>query len=534
MEEKSKFLHGIESIIKASEGELPQGVKLVQTVNRMYGNVTLDHTHVGAVSDQVKINGKLLDRHISLKASDVNAVPTSRLEIGAGNVMLVDGAKITAVTRRITELEKKHDLDLHGAVPASRRINGYPLVGDVELAASDVGSVSVEDAFEDAPLPDVWAPLSDNLRLISGRGEEIKVGDDVVASKVSFSRASSATYVNKAGELVTAEPNEPRFEKEGLLIEGQSTNTLPISNPPISDNFWTKGAKAQWSDGGVGPDGKPCISVKGLNGITISSQESSLYCSLAPLGFGVETHTVSLWIKVTSAAEGARVVVRLSGDNNWVFPTEHPVLNIGKWVRVSATGLSSPNSSLVIGADRGSVDCEIFGIQLEALPFATSYIPTNGAAATRAKEVVSVNPENIPNTGGDISLATEFTTREVYPNFPRILEAQAVNGSPVYIAGAPRSDGRFSMCANFGSGSSYSKNVDRKGSYTCGISKQGGDFKVVLDGTIAQETKDNAYSGLSDLYLGCRPFSTRQLFGHLRNFRIWHRALNDNQLKGLR
>ncbi|HBB8937775.1 TPA: phage tail protein, partial [Escherichia coli] len=40
--------------------------------------------------------------------------------------------------------------------------------------------------------------------------------------------------INKSGELKTAEINEPRFEREGLLIEGQRTNYMLNSETPAS------------------------------------------------------------------------------------------------------------------------------------------------------------------------------------------------------------------------------------------------------------------------------------------------------------
>ncbi|MEC6208199.1 hypothetical protein [Escherichia coli] len=58
--------------------------------------------------------------------------------------------------------------------------------------------------------------------------KQITVGDDVIKMPsdkvVSFKRASGATYINKSGVLTVAEVDEPRFEREGLLIEGQRTN----------------------------------------------------------------------------------------------------------------------------------------------------------------------------------------------------------------------------------------------------------------------------------------------------------------------
>nr|MDK7291683.1 phage tail protein [Escherichia coli] len=81
------------------------------------------------------------------------------------------------------------------------------------------------------PLPDVWIPFNDSLDMIAGFSpgyKKIAIGDDVVQvasdKQVNFSRASTATYINKSGELKTAEINEPRFECDGLLIEGQRTN----------------------------------------------------------------------------------------------------------------------------------------------------------------------------------------------------------------------------------------------------------------------------------------------------------------------
>ncbi|EFN5823892.1 TPA: prophage tail fiber N-terminal domain-containing protein, partial [Escherichia coli] len=81
------------------------------------------------------------------------------------------------------------------------------------------------------PLPDVWIPFNDSLDMLAGFSpgyKQITVGDDVIKMPsdkvVSFKRASGATYINKSGVLTVAEVDEPRFEREGLLIEGQRTN----------------------------------------------------------------------------------------------------------------------------------------------------------------------------------------------------------------------------------------------------------------------------------------------------------------------
>ncbi|HFK5203829.1 TPA: prophage tail fiber N-terminal domain-containing protein, partial [Escherichia coli] len=124
-------------------------------------------------------------------------------------------------------------------------------------AASQMAAKASEDAAREyasqaaepykyvlQPLPDVWIPFNDSMDMITGFGpgyKKITVRDDVVTIPsdkiVPFSRASSATYINKSGALTIAEINEPRFEKEGLLIEGQRTNYLTNSNAP---ELWNK------------------------------------------------------------------------------------------------------------------------------------------------------------------------------------------------------------------------------------------------------------------------------------------------------
>ncbi|EOX1617290.1 prophage tail fiber N-terminal domain-containing protein, partial [Escherichia coli] len=124
-------------------------------------------------------------------------------------------------------------------------------------AASQMAAKASEDAAREyasqaaepykyvlQPLPDVWIPFNDSMDMITGFGpgyKKITVRDDVVTIPsdkiVPFSRASSATYINKSGALTIAEINEPRFEKEGLLIEGQRTNYFTNSNAP---ELWNK------------------------------------------------------------------------------------------------------------------------------------------------------------------------------------------------------------------------------------------------------------------------------------------------------
>ncbi|HGE5857765.1 TPA: phage tail protein, partial [Escherichia coli] len=126
----------------------------------------------------------------------------------------------------------------------ARKINNVSFDGsaDISLTASDVEALSLEDARKIIqPLPDVWIPFNDSLDMIAGFSpsyKKIVIGDDEITMPgdkvVKFKRASKATYINKSGVLTEAAIDEPRFERDGLLIEGQRTNYMLNSENPAS------------------------------------------------------------------------------------------------------------------------------------------------------------------------------------------------------------------------------------------------------------------------------------------------------------
>lgn len=278
---------------------------------------------------------------------------------------------------------------------------------EADRASEITGVTTIAEAF--IPFPDVWIPFSDSLRMLAGYGEDIKVGDETVATKATFSRATTATYVDKDGALKTAAINEPRFDKDGLLIEGQSTNLLPKSQPlyGVSDG-WARGGGATWSNS-IGVDGNECLHVSGLKSVTVSISESALYCSMSGKLEAGTIYTISAWVYLEEYTTSPKFQLRLSGDNNWTQTRE---VEVGKWTRISASGPGSSNSNIVIGSAGAdiSLTAKISCVQVESLPFVTSYIPTSGASATRAADVVTI-PKSLNNcaefySGADAAIVT--------------------------------------------------------------------------------------------------------------------------------
>lgn len=413
---------------------------------------------------------------------------------------------------------------------------------EADRAAQITGLSTVSDAIGLAalPLPDVWAPLSDSLSMITGYGRDVLVGSDVVARMVNFSRNSTATYIGKDGLLKTAAANEPRFEKEGLLIEGQSTNYITTSEG-LNQLGAEAGATVVTENGlklvqyaGAGQLSKDYTTPANAQltfSFFVKLGESNTKIALQLRdGVGVG-RTAYFDIKPTGelgVADTQGVLVASSWKMNSVSKTVF---------RVSGT-ISSSDSTVYKIYRYAPVAGETFGsFQLEPLPFASSYIPTAGAAATRAADVCSV-----PLAGNFVVPAT------IGCNY-NVLSANRLGLAPAQLLGFKASDkGYDGLRVNTSSQPFKLQSLNEfDGGLSPGVTCQlfgtavfraangvrnefsSGAFGVPTQGDWKGQTLGNT------LYIGRVEFSDngRHLFGHIRNLRIWHRALTDNQIKAV-
>ena len=416
---------------------------------------------------------------------------------------------------------------------------------EADRASQISGLSTVAEAIGMAalPLPDVWAPLSDSLRMITGYGRDVLVGADVVARMVNFSRSTTATYIGKDGQLKTAAVNEPRFEKEGLLIEGQSTNLFLNSenvavwaNPPVGS---ASTRELQAVQGGLVTCKVTATSVNGgvrqtytspAGGVHtvsfyLSKNSQSLKFLLenggAAWGMGAQaviapaTGTITEIISITSA----KSIPFLDG---YIYQLTLPAGKAGgilnaEW-RLNAAG------DMYIGMP-----------QLEALPFASSYIPTAGAAVTRAGDTL-----RIPTAGNLPTDALTFCVDVADYNLDGSVYGAVVIAPE--ISGVSR---RFYLGFT-GAGVTFIIGNKTAGTAAapipgspigCAISTKTGRFKLFYNGAIQSSgTFEGPAILRSELYIGSyNPVSPGgSLNGHMRNLRIWHKFLTDEQIKALK
>lgn len=213
---------------------------------------------------------------------------------------------------------------------------------------------------------------------------------------LSITRNSVAMYEDYQGIMRTAQIDEPRQEKEGWLLEGESTNLL-LQSSNIGSGTWGK------NSGGTGvspivvvnnaeaPDGSMNADTVTFNtGVgTTTNDQSYISQNIAGVSIG-EAHTHTHYIKGTL---GDVILLRnlTGGDVYTSFTLD------GTWQRLSTT--SDPTAGTVsvqIGLRQAvpsiinnTVTVAIWGGQVEEKAFATSPIPTVTTTETREADVVT-------------------------------------------------------------------------------------------------------------------------------------------------
>jgi Leucine-rich repeat (LRR) protein len=237
--------------------------------------------------------------------------------------------------------------------------------------------------------------------------------------QVSFTRATTATYFDSNGVMQTAGVNEPRINYDpvtgeclGLLIEEARTNLLTYSEQ-FDNAAWDTQLAVVSVNQVIAPDselsadklvtdagvaGRVCCAVgvaSSSSGHTLSVYAKAGELSNLFIFFEINSNFVpGVSFNLSSGTVGT---VLASGGFNVVTPKIESVGN--GWYRCSAvfntaggtiTRVGLVQGSSYSGAGDGTSGIYIWGAQIEAGSFPTSYIPTEASAVTRAADVIEI------------------------------------------------------------------------------------------------------------------------------------------------
>ena len=200
----------------------------------------------------------------------------------------------------------------------------------------------------------------------------------------------------------------PRFDHDpetgeslGLLIEESRTNLLTYSED-FTDATWLKegnggvaSAPVVTPNAAASPDGQMTADriQFNLNGGTTISDVSQVRKTLVTTA---GTHTVSFYFRSFDGTSSYEMTYR---DADGLV---HAMTVTGEWTRVTRTTSNYPSGATTVGfalrggsfADSDTADILVWGAQLEAGSYPTSYIPTSGSTVTRAADVAEITGSN--------------------------------------------------------------------------------------------------------------------------------------------
>ena len=366
--------------------------------------------------------------------------------------------------------------------------------------------------------------------------------------------------------------NVPRIEYDattgavkGLLIEEARTNLVPNSND-FTTSSWTRWFVSIASNvsGVTAPDGSETVDKMIPNS---SSLEHRVWDGVSSTAVG-ETYSVYaksagydyVWLGYYEGSVYGYAVVNLTNGvvtasntaNYSVEASTNGFYRISvtktasgtnpRYISISPSPTASPtlnSSNVPYFVGDGTSGIYVWGAQIEAGAFPTSYIPTTGASATRAMDLAEIPTSAFGYNNGAGSIAVEFKS-----NKPSSLNYGAFvlsDGGPMNrIIHYTSSQSHRGYVRNT-SGTQADIAVGNRGATSelvkFALAFAEDDFAASLNGaTAGTDTSGTIPSGLSKLALGYfypTVPNSNLLNGHIKSIQYYPRRLTNTQLQEL-
>jgi len=412
-----------------------------------------------------------------------------------------------------------------------------------------INKEEVQGAIGNISNPLLDLPLNNSLAMKQGVGS------------VEFTRSTTATYIDRYGVLKTADIDEPRFEKDGLLIEGSSTN-VSIHSQTFTDSSYAIANNGTFTQDVDNIDG----STDAVKFTTSTEEETQQFNKTNFPATDNATFTTS----ATVEQSGDYVYFQMTSGNFSAYETRGTVVfNLQDGLVVSEN--TDDGEGNVTGAitdlGNGRYRCELRGqvwndsgnnshcymsvrkvanigvfegdgtsgvilhnFQVEVLPFASSYIPTTDSAVTRGVDVCSVDYRNnvpAPNTDEmsvlcDVSFLGRANTLQrpwrISGETNRLVQLVGSTDLNFYYGSTPRRvTAEFNKIIRTAAIFNKTTMFHYKNGYM--------GSAPIAPGTVT--------GSASSIGIGCdgNGSSLNSLFGHIKNFRIYDRALTEQEVR---
>ena len=373
--------------------------------------------------------------------------------------------------------------------------------------------------------------------------------------RITFTRASTGTYVDEFGIVRTAASNGARFDHDsdrnslGLLVEESRTNlqtysedfsqwTITVSNntpgASVSTNFATAPDGTTTADKFIPVNETFNYIRRGT--ITASNWSCTVYMKAAGMDYGTIAAGVSGSVRFNLANGTVVTETNATGQiqalaNGWYRCTlVRPGSPSTPQFRIFP-GDNSSNSQITT-AD-GVKGILIWGAQAEDATFATSYIPTTSSTATRSADVASMTGTNFSSWYNQSEGTLSFATLSKGTAFAGYLQGASSTDriEPYQSASYPQLVVVNSGTTIVNAASATSMSFSTKQQFAVGI-KQGA-YALAQQGAVTiTGTSSTSPPTITQMFLG-RQSTPLYLNGTIYRLAYYDRRLTDVQLQAL-
>lgn len=398
--------------------------------------------------------------------------------------------------------------------------------------------------------------------------------------RITFTRASTATFVGSNGLIQSASNNVARFdhdpitgERLGLLLEGQKTNRIKNSED-LTAASWAKVSSSIVANSTTAPDGTttadkfsesssgtgtPFVADLMENRELTTSTDYSFSCFLKNndaryAGLTVRSFNGSNFHAEFDLQEG--VIVSSGKDGNSTFTSAKMEKYGNGWYRCEITGVSdtsdvSSDSCLIVITQGTGISAAgyaatfsldgssifVWGAQLETNVFVSSYIPTSGITASRSRDLceIPVNTFRYSQTEGTILMEARKYHDDVSGTYIFYRLSDGTNSNSISVNNKSNDDTKTKFIVKESGGNEVQTNlgvaVNQDLKTVFGLKKD--DFIFAVNGEFGTDTSGDMPQGITEFAFGKNQAESFHLNGHFKQIQYFARRLSDETILAL-
>ena len=377
-----------------------------------------------------------------------------------------------------------------------------------------------------------------------------------------FTRASTATFVGSNGLIQSAAINAARFDHnpitlacKGLLVEESRTNlVLQSENHPSAT--WNKTGLTVASASNTDPAG---AATSNLVTEDVSVGLHRIFQSTAYVSG--TSYSISVFLKYAGRQFVAITHPAVAGNGAAIFDIQNGTITLSQanitssitsypngWYRCVVNGVSSTTASsshVIQGSTTGGIltgsylglngpAFYIYGSQVEAGAFPTSYIPTTTASVVRSADVCSITGSdfNTVYNQSEVSIFSEFEFQS--SNASAVVHCNNATAGEVMALSQFTSPSRLAIFVVDGGVTQASTNANANINqvYKSAISAKLDSFQFVLNGVLGTKDTSGTMPTPTQINIG-KTQSAVHLNGNIKQIKIFRKQLSDAKLQTL-